>query len=398
VSPREREDGHERERLSAWLDGELEAPDAAAVEAHVAACAECAALAADMAAVDERFREAPVEAPSGYFEAFPGRVRARIEAEPRRVSARRIPGWTWAVAAALLLAVVTPLTWRGPVSVPPAATTPGDEAVLPAARPAPPAGRELAAVESKAEAARAQQEASPDAGAGSNARAALQKAPAAPRVRPAPPVAAQSPTLLDRVGEADRQTPPAPVAANEARRVFEKSARPDVAEGVAGGVEGGVPGGVVGGVVGGVERESAPGFATAPAEARTRAEDSPRRAATAALSATDAIASREMDEATSAYWRLVRSTPSEATPRTAGEWRRLRGEWLAFAASYPAEGRADEARVRAVEAAFEAARASGAAADRSAFTAEAAAYLQRPDAAQRERVRALVTRAEAPPR
>ena len=74
--------GHERERLSAYLDGELPTAEAAAVAAHVAGCAECAGRLAEMAAVDERFADAPVETPEGYFDAYPARVRARIEAEP----------------------------------------------------------------------------------------------------------------------------------------------------------------------------------------------------------------------------------------------------------------------------------------------------------------------------
>ncbi|HEX9188256.1 MAG TPA: zf-HC2 domain-containing protein, partial [Vicinamibacteria bacterium] len=90
--------GHERERLSAYLDGELPAAEAAGVAAHVASCAECATLLADMAAVDERFADTPVEAPEGYFDTYASRVRARIEAEPRRAP-RRVPAWAWAVAA-----------------------------------------------------------------------------------------------------------------------------------------------------------------------------------------------------------------------------------------------------------------------------------------------------------
>ena len=103
---------HERERLSAWLDGELPPAERAEVEAHLAACEECAALLANLEAVDDLARELPAEAPTGYFETFPERVRARVEtATGGRPGARwRPPVWTWAAAAVLLLAVVTPLT------------------------------------------------------------------------------------------------------------------------------------------------------------------------------------------------------------------------------------------------------------------------------------------------
>ena len=75
---------HERERLSAWLDGELSPDERAEVEAHLAACEECAALLAEMGAVDELARELPVEAPAGYFETFPAGVRSRIEGRAPR--------------------------------------------------------------------------------------------------------------------------------------------------------------------------------------------------------------------------------------------------------------------------------------------------------------------------
>lgn len=40
--------GHETERLSAYIDGELDAAGRAAVEAHLAECTECAAVLADL--------------------------------------------------------------------------------------------------------------------------------------------------------------------------------------------------------------------------------------------------------------------------------------------------------------------------------------------------------------
>ncbi|HUL80223.1 MAG TPA: zf-HC2 domain-containing protein, partial [Vicinamibacteria bacterium] len=100
---------HERERLSAYLDGELEVAERAAVEAHLAACDECTAFLADLAAIDAEASGLPADAPEGYFERFPSRVVARLEMARRPW---RPPLWTWAAAAALLLVVVTPLTLR----------------------------------------------------------------------------------------------------------------------------------------------------------------------------------------------------------------------------------------------------------------------------------------------
>jgi len=112
--------GHEIERLCAYHDGELPPRERAAVAAHVAACPECAAWLADMAAVDAAAASLPAEAPEGYFESFPSRVVARLGAVSRASArTRRLPAWTWAAAAALLIGVVAPLTLRqsapGPV-------------------------------------------------------------------------------------------------------------------------------------------------------------------------------------------------------------------------------------------------------------------------------------------
>jgi hypothetical protein len=87
-----------------------------------------------------------------------------------------------------------------------------------------------------------------------------------------------------------------------------------------------------------------------------------------------------------------------AASRPAGlaEWRALRERWRALAARVTGP-QADEARVRAVAAGLEAVRAGGDETDRLAFRREALAYLARPDALQRERVRALVA-AEPPSR
>jgi len=97
---------HPGERLSAYVDDELPPADRTAVEAHLRECAACSRLLEELLAVDSAALSLTVQAPAGYFEAFPERVRARLLA--RR--ARRVPAWTWAAAAALLLAVITPLT------------------------------------------------------------------------------------------------------------------------------------------------------------------------------------------------------------------------------------------------------------------------------------------------
>ena len=137
----------------------------------------------------------------------------------------------------------------------------------------------------------------------------------------------------------------------------------------------------------------APRPSPASGESRAKAADAPRRAASATAVSPDAAARDEADVSSLTFARLA-----AAAPRSAEEWRVSREEWRTFAAAHATDPRVDEARVRAVEAAFEALRASGVAADRRTFDADAAAYLARKDASQKDRVRALVRRAEALPR
>ena len=61
---------HERERLAAWIDGELPADEKAAVDAHLAECEECAALLADMEGVDEVARLVGYADTSSFVRAF----------------------------------------------------------------------------------------------------------------------------------------------------------------------------------------------------------------------------------------------------------------------------------------------------------------------------------------
>ena len=82
---------------------------------------------------------------------------------------------------------------------------------------------------------------------------------------------------------------------------------------------------------------------------------------------------------------------------TAAEDRQLHDEWRALAASFPAGARADEARVRALDALLSAYRRAGEARDRERLREEAGLYLQRADAEQAGRVRAILEAAGMQP-
>jgi len=79
---------HPGDRLSAFLDGELSAAERAEVQGHLRECAACTRELEELGAVDAFARELPVEAPAGYFDELPGRVRARVRAH----SGSQIPG------------------------------------------------------------------------------------------------------------------------------------------------------------------------------------------------------------------------------------------------------------------------------------------------------------------
>lgn len=103
-----------RELLSAALDGELEAAEEAALEVHLAACADCAAHRGRLAGVRDVFRSLPpAEPPRDLASAVMERIRAGEAGEPpagagalpRSILPARSRGRRWAarVAAALLL-------------------------------------------------------------------------------------------------------------------------------------------------------------------------------------------------------------------------------------------------------------------------------------------------------
>jgi hypothetical protein len=336
---------HERERLSAYLDDELGAAARAAVEAHLGACASCREALAELAAVDDAAASLPAEAPEGYFDDFARRVRSRIESQPRAVPARRrLPAWGWAVAAALLLAVVTPLTLRERVAAP--ATAPA------AAVPAAGGGGADRGLLRESTPSRREERAAP-------------VAKAAPR--PAAPAAAWAPAPAaspERVAQPLASEPPAPVQGMP----VQGTPRQAVAE----------------------EEAAALGASRAPADAATKGEAanvgglsdavSPGRAKAAGAGSAEAVSPVELE---------FRQLTSE-WPVGAEAWRGLRERWRVFATSHAGDARADEARVRVVACGAELLRAGGDEADRALLERDALAYLARADARQKPRVRSLL--------
>jgi hypothetical protein len=343
--------GHERERLSAYLDGELVPGERAAVEAHLQACPECTAFLAELAAVDDAASALPAEAPAGYFETFPARVRARLQ--PRRAAfpVRRVPVWTWAAAAALLLAVITPLTWRE---------------IRPAAR-------ETRTSEPPASAAAVPKTTHQDR--------QLEEGAPAPRAGPAPPAASRArPSAPAPLRRAERPLAAPPVTEAAPREERDQAA------------EGGFapePSAAVGGVVPQQAASREKAERVAPRSGIT-AESAPPVMSAANAGPEATLASRQAEE--DAFRRL-----EAVRPRTPEGWRRVREQWSALAAAEADPVRADEARVRAIVAALEAWRGGGGEGDEAAFRAQAESYLRRDDARQRPRVERLLAEATARP-
>ena len=386
---------HERERLSAWLDGELASVERAEVEAHLAACEECAALLADMGAVDELARELPAGAPPEYFETFPERVRARVESAPRArpgaPSRRwRVPVWTWAAAAVLLLAVVTPLTLDRL-----------DRSGAPTRQDALPQAPKLGAVsndlEEQDEAAAADQDRALEAPgkreAGRDLRLeerAGEPEPAfaaAPAPEPIDAAASRPPTLSLASGAEDpRATAPAPP---ESRTPGRGTAAPSSDAEVAVLAEGEALEETLTGAPGlrrqvarddvvarGAPAESAPVMATVPLKSRGAAAQTVEPQGDLA-----SAEKRTVSEDTLTFARLTRRTPSGAAA-----WREHREEWRAFVAAHPRSRHVDEARVRVIEAGLEAWRAGADPEDLARARTDADIYLARDDAQRKEHV------------
>ena len=371
---------HERERLSAYLDGELAPAERAGVEAHLAACAECTAFLAELAAVDEAAAALPAEAPAGYFETFPARLRLRLEPRKPAAPVRRLPSWTWAVAAALVLAVVTPLTLREH------------------GRPAPSDARSAPAQPGvSSEPARANPPAGGSSGAGAPADRSevhefkSKRAPVAtphsfavqPRVKAEPTPANEPATGRDGgAAQEKRLAPPQAPAPRQQPTGPPPGAMAESESNLA-----------VGGAAAEVAGNVAPEDGAPERDALQRAA-TPRRPVTAAKAPAMAAASADRDAArTSPKTQEDARRLEAARPRTAAGWRSVREQWSALAAAETDPARADEARVRAVVAAREAWRLGGDESDGEVFRVVAEAYLARDDARQKPLVERLLEEA-----
>lgn len=378
---------HERERLAAYLDRELEPGAQREVEAHLSVCAECAGRLEELRAVDRWTRQLDLAVPDGYFDGFAKRVRRRLEhppAEATRRTARR-PAWAWAAAAALAVAALAPLTWRE-WSQAPEAQTAGAES----ASRQPPSGARGGSDSRPASVGATAPAARPAPRPSGPAARAFSAPPPEPLPRDEPWLSGQRPAALpaEAAGEpgspASPATPPveeavvasAGAVTREAEAFEDEPTSPG--EGVAD-----------------AARAKTEGSRAREAKARRAAPAPPAGAApargrAAGLAASGFSATESAGAAGAAFARLA-----AREPRSPGEWRAARRAWREFASDYAASPLADEARVRAIEAVAAAFAASGAEADLALLQGEAVEYLAREDARQADRVRRCLGAAEA---
>jgi hypothetical protein len=383
--------GHLGERLSALLDGELSADDRAAAQVHLRECPACAQQLEELAAVDAMARDVPVEAPAGYFDELPGRVRTRLR---ERRKPRLAPAAVWAAAAAavVMVAVVTPRLLREARSPAPAATP----VVAPAGAPATIQGRAATADAGAASPAATAAGAAPPAAAltRTKARAESDKAPATTtdtaaskeRLAKAVTVATAAPPPPAQEAEMQLSRDEARLGAAADRRMAGAAPEPPPAAPAP-------------------APANTPGYAAAPAAPQ----------AAGAPSARGAVASMQEQKAEDAPARdsAGAARPTAETRKESYQGRRLRGDeryevlvarrpataaeardaarlWEAFARDLPGDRHADEARVRAVESLATAWRLGGAAEDLTRARGAARSYLEGGQARQPERVRAVL--------
>jgi len=372
---------HVRDRLSAYLDQELRPAERTAVETHLHGCDACRQHLETLAAVDAAARAFPAEAPAGYFDAFPGRVRARLEEPAPRVRRvpLRLPAWTWAAAAVLVLGVVTPLTmvslWSSreePIPAPrPAELPPPAEAARPEA-----AGGEKEEMKASTAGELKLRRAAPGSGTGTTPVPAGGSIPATGPARgafaPAPPAApAENSSVAPALAAAP---PPAPQQQTQAQSAGHPST----------------------GTVTSASRADEPAAAEAESQTLRSEQQAPPAGRALAKSARerDGAGLREevvlSDEARADFSEAEYERLLVAPTQTAAALRARREAWRAYARRFPQSRHADEARVRVVETGAAAWRLGHDPNDRARVREDAAAYIVRKDTAQAPRVRAIL--------
>jgi len=361
---------HVRDRLSAYLDQELVSMEA------------CRRHLETLAAVDSAVRALPIEAPSGYFDALPGRVRARLERPAPRVRQvpLRLPAWTWAAAAALVLGVVTPLTmvtlWstrEEPLPVPrPEALAPPTVALSPLA---------------DARGDKDKEEMKPGTADELKLRRA---APASGRNTQPLPVGGAMPAT----GPARDAFATAPPSAPAENAVADEAPAPAAAPTSTLGLE--------------KARKRAPaagGGPYAPQQVQTQEQGQ----AVTPPARLQSKSAREKDGAGGLREEVARSGEAGADSPESGYQRLLvppaqtvaglrarREAWRAYALRFPESPRADEARLRVVETGAAAWRLGRDPDDRARVMEDAAAYLDRRDATHAPQVRAILQKVQEP--
>jgi hypothetical protein len=342
-------------QLSAYLDRELEGGERATVDAHLRECAECARALDEIQAVDALVRGADVEAPAGYFERLPARLRARLAPGGRA----RVPAWAVALAAGLVVAVAAPLVMRErPAGVAPAAAPPS---FAPATPSAPPAAEPMAQAPGPTATAAPLAPAEPQARVGGGAagsRLARRERGTAGETKEEP--------ARER-GLASAMPPPPPHAAPP-------EARPDAPA-----LAASAP------AAGAAAQDAAAAEEEDEATALVSDDSAPRRQSAAPARGALGNRGRGAVVADERFRAL-----SSRTTRSAAEARSLRDAWLAFVAEAPDGPHADDARLRALEAGAAAWRLGGRPEDRAALEHDGREYLRRADGAHKERVRALL--------
>lgn len=103
---------HPADRLLPYLRGELAAAERAAIDTHLAACAECRDTVRDFAALTERLARAPEPAPPLHWGAFRAQLRDKLERRQRPAAAGR--RWSlWPVPATLAAGLAAVLLYLG---------------------------------------------------------------------------------------------------------------------------------------------------------------------------------------------------------------------------------------------------------------------------------------------